>query len=407
MSNIHHKNWWRNSNQRNIQVVDRKISWLELFFDLVYVIAISRTTHHLSLHLGTSGFLDYCYLIPLVYWGWLNGSWHHDILGANDVRTIFLTLWQMVILSALIVTLDNTVNNDYFNATIVILLMQLYISYLWWSEGIYDKNNTNIRQYYVIIYLIAFVLILSTFFIKQPYVRIVFYFSLILNFIPPFFVNSIIDNNMRHGFQLTASMTERMGLFMIILFGEVIVGVINGAHELKNLTVFDWVVFLLCIFIVFILWYIFFKLVGDKRVKKGYIRSNIYTLLFLPLAMSLGIIGVAFGKIFTHNTELIMNESTNMKLFLGIGISVFLSFTLFISTLVETDKIYIDVKPTVQKFLLGTIAAVSTLSILSQYLTLFNFLIILFVILLVLPIMILTLWNNLELKKSTESIHEN
>ena len=56
------KDWWRNSNERNANVEDRKISWLELFYDLVYVIAISKITHNLSLQLNITGFLDYfCY----------------------------------------------------------------------------------------------------------------------------------------------------------------------------------------------------------------------------------------------------------------------------------------------------------------------------------------------------------
>ena len=98
------KDWWRNSNERNANIEDRKISWLELFYDLIYVIAISKITHNLSLQLNISGFLDYFYMLGLIYWGWLNGSSHYDLLGANDVRTIFLMIWQIAILSALIVT---------------------------------------------------------------------------------------------------------------------------------------------------------------------------------------------------------------------------------------------------------------------------------------------------------------
>src|SRR6266404_4020713 len=107
METKHQKTWWRNSNQRNANIENRKISWLELFYDLVYVIAISKITDNLSLRLDILGLLDYFYMLALIYWGWLNGSSHHDLLGANDVRTIFLTIWQIVILSALIVTLNS------------------------------------------------------------------------------------------------------------------------------------------------------------------------------------------------------------------------------------------------------------------------------------------------------------
>jgi low temperature requirement protein LtrA len=42
--------WWgppKNFDQRKNE---RKISWLELFYDLVYVAAIAQLTHHLASH---------------------------------------------------------------------------------------------------------------------------------------------------------------------------------------------------------------------------------------------------------------------------------------------------------------------------------------------------------------------
>lgn len=399
MEKFHNKAWWRNTNERNLNLKDRKISWLELFYDLVYVIAISKVTNHLYLHLDVSGFLDFVYLVSLIYWGWLNGSWHHDILGANDVRTIFLTLWQMVILSALIVTLTLTTDGNYFNATIVILIMQIYITYLWWSEGIYDNSNKNIRNYYVGFYLLAFVLILSTFFItQQPFIRIIFYATLAINYAPAYFVTKVMDNQLRYEHKLSASMTERLGLFIIILFGEVILGVINGFSEIKNLSASNWILFVLCIFIVFTIWFIFFKLIGDKRTKKGYVLTNIYTLMFLPLAMSLGTIGVAFGKIFTMDIQNVLNETINIKLFLGISIAFFLSITLCIYLLVEMPSKYLDIQPKIKNILLGVISSIIIISMFSQYISLLWFLIFLLLILSILPIIILKLWNNLELK---------
>jgi len=393
---MHQKTWWRNSNERNANIEDRKISWLELFYDLVYVIAISKITHNLSLQLNIPGFLDYFYMLGLIYWGWLNGSSHHDILGANDVRTIFLTIWQIVILSALIVTLNSPAASIYFNTTVVILIMQYYITYLWWSEGIYDKNNRHLNRYYTVIYSLAFALIFSTFFLHQPYLRIVFYVALILNYLPPYFENRALKEK-RFEYRLTNSMAERLGLFTIILFGEVTLGVINGISRFQNLTFYHWLLFILCIFIVFTLWFIFFKMIADKKVKKGFIKTSIYAVLFLPIAMSLGIIGVTFERIFISNAVALNDGSMNMKFFLGIFICLFLSGTFCISKLVETSQLYLQAQAKMQKLLLGVIVSIIIISGISRYVPLFWFLLIILSALLILPIAILTLWNNLEL----------
>lgn len=397
MSTIHNKIWWRNTNERNVGITDRKISWLELFYDLVYVIAISRATHHLSAHLTFEGFLDYFYMVALIYWGWLNGSWHHDILGANDVRTIFLTIWQMVILSALIVTLGTGEEMNLFNVTIAILLMQLYISYLWWSEGIYDKTNKDVRLIYVGFYMLAFALIVSTLFIDPAYLRIVFYTALIINYIPPYFVTRRASHELRYEQRLSPSMTERLGLFTIILFGEVILGVINGATAFEKLTAYEWSVFVAAIFMVFSIWYIFFKLIGDKHVKKGYVNSNLYAFLFLPIAIALGFTGVSFENVLAaghaHHTNV------NTELFLGLSIALFLISIVLLTLLVESKQVYVNAMPKMRRLLILVIAGIVVTSIISNSFSLGEFLMILLILLLILPVMILVLWNNLELKK--------
>ena len=51
--------WWGPPKNFSTDFKERKISWLELFYDLVYVIVISRTTRHLLTNPGVVGILDY------------------------------------------------------------------------------------------------------------------------------------------------------------------------------------------------------------------------------------------------------------------------------------------------------------------------------------------------------------
>ncbi|HSH65603.1 MAG TPA: low temperature requirement protein A [Bacteroidia bacterium] len=53
---------------------EKKIGWLELFYDLVYVAAISQLTHHLAQHPSWHPLCYSCLLFSLVFWSWVNGS---------------------------------------------------------------------------------------------------------------------------------------------------------------------------------------------------------------------------------------------------------------------------------------------------------------------------------------------
>src|ERR1044071_3247114 len=125
--------WWGAPKKFDREIKERRISWLELFFDLVYVIAIARITHHLSNHINVNGFFEYASLFILIYWGWLNGSLYHDLHGNEGLRTRLITLWQMMIIAAFAITIDQSPGKPYFNMTIALMVMQFYITYLWWS----------------------------------------------------------------------------------------------------------------------------------------------------------------------------------------------------------------------------------------------------------------------------------
>src|SRR5204863_5634261 len=88
-------------------------------------IAISRITHHLAIHMTVNGFFQYACLFFLIFWGWLNGSLYHDIHGNEGLRTGLMTLWQVMIIAALAVTIDQPSPTWYVNTTIVFMIMQL------------------------------------------------------------------------------------------------------------------------------------------------------------------------------------------------------------------------------------------------------------------------------------------
>jgi low temperature requirement protein LtrA len=293
------KVWWGPPKKFSTEFKERKISWQELFYDLVYVIAISKITFYLSEHFNFNGLLDYTYFFGMIFWGWLNGSMYHDLHGTEGLRTRLMTLWQILIVAALVITIESNPEHLAFNATIALLVMQFYITYLWWSVGIYDKHHRKPNMPYTIIYLVSFAFMFATLFLHQPYTRIFFYISLVLNYVPPFISNILLKRESLE-LNLSPSMSERLGLFTIILFGEVVLGVVNGIIKLHELNFEIWINFSLTVFIVFALYWLFFTLISDRKCKPGFIRATFLELLFVPTLMALGLMSVVFAGLFQN-----------------------------------------------------------------------------------------------------------
>lgn len=401
--NIPGKQWWGAPKKFNIEKEERKISWLELFYDLVYVIAISAITHRVATNFSIHELLDYLYLFVIIFWGWLNGSLYHDLHGSEGLRTKLMTLWQMAIVAALVIVLHSDSEHQLQNTTIVLLIMQLYITYLWWSVGLYDKEHRKLNRPYTIIYLITFLIIVSTLFVQQPFIRILFFVSLVFNCMPPF-ISHFLLNRKTSALNLSSSMTERLGLFTIIVFGEVVLGVINGVIAAHDLSASTWLEFILAISIVFALWWLFFTIISDRKCKGGLLNSSLFELLFIPTLIGLGLLGATFNDIF-QNTHEPIGQKVWGATSLAICISLFLLGICTMMSLLDYPGIYKSFKRQAQWSILATAGLLFIVGFIPLQLSLPYFLLCLLLILVLLIVFLNGSWYRMMIKKN-EKIKE-
>lgn len=398
--NLTTQSWWGAPKKFSTEKIERKISWLELFYDLVYVIAISTITHYVARQFSINALLDYFYLFVIIFWGWLNGSLYHDMHGTEGLRTKLMTLWQMVIVSALVITLHSEAAHLLFNATIVLLIMQMYITYLWWSVGLYDKAHRKLNKPYTIIYLISFVFIFATLFAKQPYIRILFYIALILNCSPPF-VTYLLLKRKTDALSLSSSMTERLGLLTTILFGEVVLGVINGIIALNHQGILAYIQFVLAISIIFALWWLFFTIVSDRECKNGLLNSSIFELLFIPTLIGLGMLGASFNDIFKH-----FNEPGTQSIWItgvfGFSISLFLLGIWAMMSFLKYPDNYLPFKRAAKRAFFVTPVLIVLFTCLALHIALAFYLLILLLILIGLILYLNGIWYKRMIENKEE-----
>ncbi|MFZ1675796.1 MAG: low temperature requirement protein A [Saprospiraceae bacterium] len=394
--------WWGPPRKFSTKLGERKISWLELFYDLVYVIVISKATHHLAQHPGWDGLKDYLYIFIMIYWGWVNGSLYYDLHGSPGIRTRFMTLWQMVAVAALAVALDSPADKLIFRGTIALAVLQAYITYLWWSVGIYDKHHRKLNRPYTLCYIAALVTIISTLFVPAQYQRLLFWLTLILNYMPPF-LGARLFRKGNDEFSMSSSMMERMGLITIIVFGEAILGVISGVAGREDMNALIWTNFALGILVVFMLWWIFFALIADRESKRGFLTGQSMLILFIPVLASLGMTGASFPGVIegiaTADNEYLLIE----RILFGAGIAVFLWSITTISIFLEYPKEYNRAKEILQPSLLFSGLAILMLTWLLRHFPVIDYLISVLVILFVIVFVITKKWFVVQLRQMTNN----
>jgi len=287
--------WWGPPKKFNAIPEERKITWLELFFDLVYVILISSATHHLYGHYTFTNLLDYFLLFALIFWGWLNGSLYYELHGTEGLRTRLMMLWQIMAAAAIAVTIKNS--EEFFSkATIFTFsILEMYLIYLWWSIGLYDKQHRKLNMPYTICFCLAAFLLLLSFFANGQKWLIVG--AIILNFIPPI-VSKVIHRirKLPVNTMWSESMNERLGLLTIILLGEVILGITNGLTPNLTNRPEAWIIFVLCILLTFVVWWLLFTLTSDRPVRAYTANWYLLPILYIPTLSALGLLGALFSE---------------------------------------------------------------------------------------------------------------
>jgi low temperature requirement protein LtrA len=388
--------WWGPPKKFDPHFEERRISWLELFYDLVYVIALSRITHHLAIHISFEGFLQYACLFILVFWGWLNGSLYYDIHGSEGLRTRLMTLWQVMIIAALAVTIDAPSLTWYINTTIALMIMQLYITYLWWSVGFYDRSHRRYNMPYTILFLFALALMGLSFFVPPPWVKPIAILVIICDYMPPFIAHRLLRKSSLD-LSLSSSMSERLGLFTIIVFGEVVLGVVNGISKVNALNFSAWLNFALAVSIVFALWWIFFALTSNRNAKTGFVNATLLELLCIPTLMSLGLIAARFSYLFDPN-----ETGRSLNIVFGSAIATFLIGISLIMELLVYAEIFNSIKKPVRLSLWVTAIILLAWSFVDIKLDTVYYLLVILVILLGEIIYLTSLYYNLNINEEKE-----
>src|SRR5690349_13041017 len=73
----------------------RPTSWLEFFFDLVFVVAVDQVARRLEHDVTGHGTLVYLALYAPVWWAWVGFVLYTDRFGTDDVSDRFMTLVQV------------------------------------------------------------------------------------------------------------------------------------------------------------------------------------------------------------------------------------------------------------------------------------------------------------------------
>jgi low temperature requirement protein LtrA len=280
------------------------VTFLELFFDLVFVVLISQLAHRLAEHPTWPGVGWFVFLFYAVWSSWINGSFYYDLHGTDDVSVRVFTFTQMLTVAVMAVFAGSVPGSGSDGFAVAYGFNSLLLAIMWFRTGLHDPSHRPASNPYSAAYLLGAILFMASALVDAPLRYWIWAAALFIESAGYLFsMNRWRPPESQPGdavIAATPSLIERMGLFVIIVLGEVIVGAINGMADLDPLTINGVFIGLLGVLVAIGLWWVYFDLVSHHSPISRLTQLWLY--LHFPLVVAIAAGGAGVLNIVEHST---------------------------------------------------------------------------------------------------------
>lgn len=278
------------------------VSYLELFFDLVYVFALTQISHLILEEMSWHGLAQAAVAFAAVWWAWIYTTWASNWLDPERVPVRILLLLVMLASLLMAVALPHAFDGGgplFALAYVAIqVIRSLFLAAVMSrAEG---ESGTNMLRV-AIWFMVSGLFWTAGALIAEGSERLAWWLgALAIEYSGPFalfYVPFLGQSKVREWTISGHHMAERAALFIIIALGEGIV-VTGATFAGQAMTRDNTLAFLLAFASSVMMWWIYFD-VGARRgaeliehhAEPGRVARNAYTYLHMPIVV--GMIGVA------------------------------------------------------------------------------------------------------------------
>jgi low temperature requirement protein LtrA len=245
------------------------------------------------------------FLFYAVWSSWLNGTLYHDLHTTNDISVRVFTFAQMLAVSVMAVFIGDIPGEGSTGFALAYAANTSVLVILWFRTGLHDPHHRPGSVPYSAGYLVAALLFVFSVAFDGPLRYWLWAVALaaevagwvvgMYRWKPP------VTQGGDARISTTPSLIERMGLFVIIVLGEVIVGAVNGMADVHPLEADGIVIGLLGVVVAIGLWWIYFDLISYRAPVPR--RTQLWLNLHFPLVVAIGAGGAAVLNTVEHVAE--------------------------------------------------------------------------------------------------------
>ena len=308
---------------------DRRVTWMELFFDLIFVAAVAQVGAALNKEYSWPGLLRYTFLFVLIWSAWSGHTLYSTRFDTDDLMQRLLTLVQSFIAAVMAANSQDaldTRSSAGFGAAYAGMRLVLVMQYLR-ARRIPETRSLTTR--YAIGFGMAAVLWIISALVPIPARYWIWALAFVLDFSTPWWA-------FKHSAEFppdAAHFPERFGLFTIILLGEFVAAVMRGIESQEYWSLSAASAAFASMAFAFAVWWWYFdgvRATADRHVRnrREAILFHIWTYMHLPIFLAIGAAGVGFERLISDQGRAMLDSSGASVLCSAVAVLMFALATL-------------------------------------------------------------------------------
>ena len=202
----------------------RRATWLELFFDLVFVVAVAELGNNLSADATLGGLLEFLALFVPVWWAWSGFTFYANRFDTDDLLYRLLVLLAMFAVAALATTVPDAFAGGSAAFALAYVCVRLVLLVLYLRAIRYVEAARSLATLFLAAFSLAVLVWVGSLALPEPERYWIWGAALAIELTAPVFGWRLVPQapvDPRH-------LPERFGLFTIIVLGESVFAVVIG-----------------------------------------------------------------------------------------------------------------------------------------------------------------------------------
>jgi len=278
----------------------RKVTWLELFFDLIFVAAVAQVAAPLREAYSLAGLVRFAPLFALIWWAWTGHSVFSTRFDTDDVVQRALTLVQMFAVAAMAANAKDALDSRSSAGFAAAYASVRFVLVAQYFRARRVPGARPLTTRYLAGHGTAAILWLASALVPASTRFWIWGVAFAVDLGTPWLA-------LRHSAETppdAAHLPERFGAFTLILLGESVVAVMQGMETQDDWPPAAALSAFLGMGIAFLIWSWYFDGIAGAseqpvRSKRDALRFHIWSYAHFPLALGIIVTGVGVQRIVT------------------------------------------------------------------------------------------------------------